>query len=53
MVVISVATALAVLGGGTPAVASAGTEAIVESYFNAINDHDYRTAWDLGGKNFS
>jgi hypothetical protein len=39
---------------GTPAQArGADTEAIVQSYFNAINDHDYRTAWNLGGKNFS
>jgi len=24
---------------------------IVVAYFNAINAHDYRAAWDLGGKN--
>ena len=24
---------------------------IVKAYFNAINDHDYQKAWDLGGKN--
>jgi tRNA A-37 threonylcarbamoyl transferase component Bud32 len=23
----------------------------VQSYFNAINDHDYQRAWNLGGKN--
>ena len=24
----------------------------MKSYFAAINDRDFRTAWDLGGKNF-
>lgn len=26
---------------------------VVNSYFEAINDHDYHTAWELGGKNLS
>lgn len=25
--------------------------AVVQEYFDAINAHDYRRAWDLGGKN--
>ncbi|MBD0837707.1 hypothetical protein [Streptomyces sp. TRM68416] len=25
---------------------------VVNRYFEAINDRDFRTAWDLGGKNF-
>ncbi|MGI5277728.1 hypothetical protein [Streptomyces rochei] len=32
----------------TPA---AGPEATVTAYFEAINDRDFTTAWDLGGKN--
>jgi len=28
-----------------------GPEAVVNAYFAAINNRDYRTAWDLGGKN--
>ncbi|MDQ1036479.1 ketosteroid isomerase-like protein [Streptomyces sp. V3I8] len=31
--------------------ADTGPQAVVTAYFTAINDGDYRTAWDLGGKN--
>lgn len=31
--------------------ATAGPEAVVTAYFAAINNRDYQTAWDLGGKN--
>ncbi|MGW3096312.1 hypothetical protein ACWDCC_23130 [Streptomyces sp. NPDC001102] len=30
-----------------------GPGAVVEAYYAAINAHDYRTAWRLGGSNFS
>ena len=57
---LAAATVLGLLATATPAQARAPVQArgadavaIVQSYFNAINDHDYRTAWDLGGKNFS
>jgi hypothetical protein len=32
---------------------TAGPDAAVTSYYDAINSGDFRTAWDLGGKNFS
>lgn len=28
-----------------------GPDTVVQSYYQAINNHDYQTAWDLGGKN--
>ncbi len=31
--------------------ASGGPREVVAAYFEAINTHDYRTAWALGGKN--
>ncbi|MGC9479292.1 hypothetical protein ACP4I1_34800 [Streptomyces sp. WG4] len=37
-------------GAGVTAPA-AGPEATVTAYFDAINDRDFRTAWELGGKN--
>ncbi|MFJ9571738.1 excalibur calcium-binding domain-containing protein [Streptomyces bacillaris] len=30
-----------------------GAEATVVAYFDAINDRDYRAAWELGGKNLA
>lgn len=35
----------------TPGAAGADPATVVQAYFGAINDHDYQTAWDLGGKN--
>lgn len=32
--------------------APATPEAVVLAYFQAINDHDYARAWELGGRNF-
>lgn len=26
---------------------------VVDSYFEAINDHDYHKAWELGGRNLN
>ncbi|GAA2575078.1 MULTISPECIES: hypothetical protein [Streptomyces] len=34
-----------------PATGADGPEATVTAYFEAINDQDYATAWELGGKN--
>ena len=39
-------------GASTPDTSS-GPQAVVTAYFAAINTRDYRTAWDLGGKNFT
>lgn len=36
----------------TTAVPAAGPEAVVQRYFDAINNHDYRAAFDIGGRNF-
>ncbi|MFE0510800.1 hypothetical protein [Streptomyces sp. NPDC058964] len=36
---------------GTPT-GSAEPRAVVAAYFEAINNRDYRTAWNLGGKHF-
>ncbi|MER7747985.1 excalibur calcium-binding domain-containing protein [Streptomyces bacillaris] len=33
--------------------AALGAEATVVAYFDAINDRDYRAAWELGGKNLA
>jgi hypothetical protein len=33
--------------------AAARPRAVVEAYFAAINAHDWRKVWNLGGKNFS
>ncbi|CAG7648390.1 hypothetical protein [Actinacidiphila bryophytorum] len=33
--------------------AYAGSQAVVAAYFDAINNRDYRTAWNLGGSNFA
>jgi hypothetical protein len=33
------------------ATAAAEPQAVVVAYFDAINNRDYQTAWDLGGKN--
>jgi eukaryotic-like serine/threonine-protein kinase len=33
--------------------AAAGPQAVVEAYFAAINAHEWRKVWNLGGKNFS
>ncbi|MFJ3892838.1 MULTISPECIES: hypothetical protein [unclassified Streptomyces] len=39
-------------GGPTGESATAAApEAVVTAYFAAVNNRDYRTAWDLGGKN--
>jgi hypothetical protein len=35
----------------TPVPPDAEPIAVVQAYFDAINAHDYRRAWDLGGKN--
>lgn len=35
----------------TPPGPDAEPIAVVQAYFDAINAHDYRRAWDLGGKN--
>lgn len=35
----------------TPPSPEAEPIAVVQAYFDAINAHDYRRAWDLGGKN--
>ena len=35
----------------TPAAAH-GPGAVVQAYYDAINAHDYRTAWNLGGSRF-
>jgi serine/threonine protein kinase len=38
---------------GRPAISAAalGPRAVVEAYYAAINSHDWRKVWDLGGKN--
>ncbi|MFF2549942.1 hypothetical protein ACFVUS_03035 [Nocardia sp. NPDC058058] len=36
----------------TTTVRVAGPEAVVQRYFDAINSHDYRVAWNIGGRNF-
>ncbi|MET9051518.1 excalibur calcium-binding domain-containing protein [Streptomyces bacillaris] len=33
--------------------AALGAEATVVAYFDAVNDRDYRAAWELGGKNLA
>ena len=33
--------------------AAASPQAVVEAYFAAINAHQWRKVWNLGGKNFS
>ena len=44
--------------GGAPvpppasSAAFAGPKTVVEEYFAAINSHDWRRVWELGGKNF-
>lgn len=35
----------------SPSSREADPAAVVQAYFDAINAHDYRRAWDLGGKN--
>ncbi|WP_329318311.1 hypothetical protein [Streptomyces sp. NBC_01262] len=35
------------------ATATAEPQAVVAAYFDAINNRDYQTAWDLGGKNLN
>jgi hypothetical protein len=35
----------------SPGAPAQGPAATVEAYFSAINAHNYRRAWDLGGKN--
>jgi hypothetical protein len=42
-------------GGTATSATTAPTEpaAVVTAYFKAINDQDYRTAWNLGGKNLT
>jgi hypothetical protein len=37
----------------SPAAAAARPRAVVEAYFAAINAHEWRKVWNLGGKNFS
>ncbi|WP_369177721.1 hypothetical protein [Streptomyces mutabilis] len=37
--------------GATDTAPAAGPEATVTAYFDAINDRDFRAAWELGGKN--
>ena len=37
---------------GAGAAQTAEPAAVVRSYYDAINDRDFKTAWDLGGKNF-
>jgi hypothetical protein len=39
-------------GSATPGTSS-GPQAVVTAYFAAINQHDYRTAWAMGGKTFT
>jgi hypothetical protein len=65
LVAVLAAAAIAALGftflgqhGGGPtsspsAPAATGPKAVVEAYFAAINAHNWRKVWDLGGKNFS
>lgn len=36
-----------------PSPPARGPRAVVKAYYDAINAHDYRTAWNLGGKHFS
>ncbi|CAL9548873.1 hypothetical protein [Streptomyces sp. enrichment culture] len=38
-------------GTDAPYAAGDGPEATVSAYFEAINDRDFTTAWELGGKN--
>ncbi|MFR0358233.1 hypothetical protein [Streptomyces sediminimaris] len=54
------ATATATAPSPTPTVTAAphspparGPGAVVKAYYDAINAHHYRTAWNLGGKRFS
>ena len=37
--------------GSTGPIAAQTPSQVVQAYYQAINEHQYRTAWDLGGKN--
>jgi hypothetical protein len=38
---------------GTPATTPSDPASVVENYYSAINAHDYRRAWDLGGSHLA
>jgi hypothetical protein len=49
----SSATAPSVSQSAVPPSSVQGPAAVVKAFYDAVNAHDYRRAWELGGKNLS